>query len=94
MSRGQRTLEINPDHPLIAALKDKVEADKDDAAAKDAAALLYETALLESGFELDDPKVGLVKNRGYFSGAGKQRCSNWTWWSTSLCLHATTGLLA
>jgi HSP90 family molecular chaperone len=25
MMRGQRTLEINPDHPLIAGLKDKVD---------------------------------------------------------------------
>ncbi|WIA23790.1 hypothetical protein OEZ85_013471 [Tetradesmus obliquus] len=56
MMRGQRTLEINPDHPLIAGLKDKVVADKDDTTAKDTAALLYETALLESGFESDDPK--------------------------------------
>eukprot|EP00882_Tetradesmus_deserticola_P010868 GHRQ01011487.1.p2 GENE.GHRQ01011487.1~~GHRQ01011487.1.p2 ORF type:complete len:263 (+),score=161.76 GHRQ01011487.1:301-1089(+) len=56
MMRGQRTLELNPDHPLIVGLKDKVVSDKDDAAAKDTAALLYETALLESGFESDDPK--------------------------------------
>ncbi|KAF8060354.1 HSP90B1 [Scenedesmus sp. PABB004] len=54
--RGQRTLELNPDHPLIAGLKDKVVADPDDDAAKAAAVLLYETALLESGFEPDDPK--------------------------------------
>nr|QBB20008.1 heat shock protein hsp90B [Ettlia sp. YC001] len=56
MMRGQRTLEINPDHPLIIGLKDKVISDKDDEAAKATAALLYETALLESGFELDDAK--------------------------------------
>lgn len=57
MMRGQRTLEINPTHPLIVALKDKVSADKDDASAKSAAAMLYETALLESGFDPDDPKA-------------------------------------
>eukprot|EP00878_Enallax_costatus_P000207 GHUV01000266.1.p1 GENE.GHUV01000266.1~~GHUV01000266.1.p1 ORF type:complete len:827 (+),score=175.61 GHUV01000266.1:179-2659(+) len=56
MMRGQRTLEINPDHPLIVGLKDKVTNDKQDETAKATAALLYETALLESGFELDDPK--------------------------------------
>lgn len=57
MMRGQRTLEINPDHPLIVGLKDKMTSDKNDESAKATAALLYETALLESGFELDDPKV-------------------------------------
>jgi len=57
MMRGQRTLEINPTHPLIVALKDKVSADKDDSSAKSAAAMLYETALLESGFDPDDPKA-------------------------------------
>lgn len=57
MMRGQRTLEINPDHPLIVGLRDKVTDDKEDESAKAMAALLYETALLESGFELDDPKV-------------------------------------
>lgn len=57
MMRGQRTLEINPNHPLIVALKDKVVADVDDSSAKSTAGLLYETALLESGFDPDDPKA-------------------------------------
>lgn len=57
MMKGQRTLEINPSHPLIVALKDKVASDKDDASAKSTAGLLYETALLESGFDPDDPKA-------------------------------------
>jgi hypothetical protein len=43
-------------------------ADKGDAGAKSAAALLFETALLESGFDSDDPKVGWVgqDRRGLF----------------------------
>lgn len=40
-------------HVLVA----QVSGDKDDASAKSAAAMLYETALLESGFDPDDPKV-------------------------------------
>lgn len=39
------------------SLKQQVVADKDDSSAKTAAAMLYETALLESGFDPDDPKV-------------------------------------
>lgn len=57
MMRGQRSLEINPRHPLVVALKNKVEASEEDATAKTSAALLYETALLESGFSPDDVKA-------------------------------------
>jgi hypothetical protein len=37
----------------------QVASDEADPSAKSAAALLFETALLESGFDPDDPKVGL-----------------------------------
>jgi HSP90 family molecular chaperone len=62
MGRGQRSLEINPRHPLVAQLKAAVAAaggkdDKVSDAAKGAAQLLYETALLESGYAVDDVKV-------------------------------------
>ncbi|GFR49495.1 hypothetical protein Agub_g11413 [Astrephomene gubernaculifera] len=57
----QRTLEINPRHPLIVALKDKLAAaaseDAVDEATSATARLLYETALLESGFVPDDAKA-------------------------------------
>ena len=52
----QRSLEINPRHPLIKGLKDKVTADPESASAKKVASLLWETALLESGFAVEDPK--------------------------------------
>lgn len=54
--KGQRSLEINPRHPLVKALKSKVDADEKAADAESVAQLLFETALLESGFELDDAK--------------------------------------
>ncbi|KAG2435339.1 hypothetical protein HXX76_007412 [Chlamydomonas incerta] len=56
----QRTLEINPRHPLIVALKDKLAAATEDSVEESAVAtarLLYETALLESGFVPDDAKA-------------------------------------
>ena len=56
--KGRRTLEINPRHPLIKALKDRLaENGEEDQPTKDLATLVYETALVESGFQSDDPKA-------------------------------------
>lgn len=54
--RGQKSLEINPRHPLIRELKQKVEEDKESSETKELAVLLFETALLESGFVPEDTK--------------------------------------
>jgi len=52
---AKKTMELNPGHPIIKALKDKFSADAADSAAKDLVWLLYETSLLTSGFSLDNP---------------------------------------
>ncbi|XP_015599947.1 heat shock protein 83 [Cephus cinctus] len=54
---AKKHLEINPDHPIIETLRQKVEADKHDKSVKDLVMLLFETALLSSGFALEDPQV-------------------------------------
>merc|ERR1712063_214862 len=52
---AKKHLEINPDHSIVKALKDKVDVDKNDKSVKDLVLLMYETALLASGFSLEDP---------------------------------------
>merc|ERR1712166_745173 len=50
-------------HPVIADLLSKVKADKTDKAALDTAAVLFQTALIESGYEIADPSA--LVNRVY-----------------------------
>ncbi|XP_030751187.1 heat shock protein 83 [Sitophilus oryzae] len=54
---AKKHLEINPDHPIVENLRQKAEADKNDKAVKDLVILLFETALLSSGFTLEEPQV-------------------------------------
>merc|ERR1712045_1036458 len=52
---AKKTMELNPQHPIVKSLKDKLSDDSGDKSAKDLVMLLYETSLLTSGFSLEDP---------------------------------------
>merc|ERR1712196_342239 len=60
MMSGRKTLEVNPNHPVVVDLLSKVKSDKEDTAAKDSASVLFQTALIGSGYEIADPSA-LVK---------------------------------
>jgi len=53
---AKKHLEINPDHPIVDSLRKKADQDKNDKSVKDLVMLLFETALLCSGFSLEDPQ--------------------------------------
>jgi len=52
---SKKTLEINPNHSVVSELRKKADADKNDKTVKDLVFLLFDTAMLNSGFSLDDP---------------------------------------
>ena len=54
---AKKHLEINPEHSIVETLKRKVDADRNDKSVKDLVMLLFETALLSSGFSLEDTKT-------------------------------------
>merc|ERR1712187_709996 len=60
---GRKTLEVNPKHPVVADLLSKVKADKEDKAALETAQVLFQTALIESGYDIADPSA--LVNRVY-----------------------------
>jgi molecular chaperone HtpG len=52
---GKKKLEINPNHTIMLELQKKFAANASDRTVKDLVWLLFETAMLTSGFTLDDP---------------------------------------
>merc|ERR1712083_1112073 len=60
---GRKTLEINPNHPVISDMLEKIKADKEDPGSLDTAQVLFQTALIESGYEIADPSA--LVNRVY-----------------------------
>merc|ERR1712151_483608 len=52
---SKKTMEVNPKHSIMTELKKKASADKSDKTVKDLIWLLFDTSLLSSGFNLDEP---------------------------------------
>merc|ERR1712176_1370897 len=63
MMSGRKNLEVNPNHPVVIDLLSKIKENKEDPAAKDTAQVLFQTALIESGYELADASA--LVNRVY-----------------------------
>merc|ERR1712202_68157 len=52
---SKKTMELNPKHSIMTELRKKAAADKSDKTVKDLIWLLFDTSLLTSGFNLDEP---------------------------------------
>merc|ERR1711937_207548 len=61
---ASKTLELNPDHPVIFEVYKKVKADPDDKSAKETASLLTQAAIIASGYRLEDPTTVVSSIQG------------------------------
>merc|ERR1712139_173496 len=52
---SKKTMEVNPMHPIVEALRARADEDKNDKTVKDLIWLLFDTSVLTSGFPLDEP---------------------------------------
>merc|ERR1712023_164413 len=57
MMSGRKTLEVNANHPVVVDLLSKIKEVKENSAALDTAQVLFQTALIESGYEIADPSA-------------------------------------
>merc|ERR1712185_476141 len=54
---SKKTMEVNPDNAIMQELRKRADADKSDKTVKDLVLLLFETAMLTSGFTLEEPNT-------------------------------------
>ncbi len=54
---SKKTMELNPTHPIIIALRDKASANASDKTIKDLIWLMFDTAMLTAGFSLDESSL-------------------------------------
>jgi len=54
---SKKTMEINPKHGIVRELRRRVDVEQNDKAVKDLVYLLFDTSLLTSGFQLEDPST-------------------------------------
>jgi heat shock protein beta len=66
---SKRILEINPHHPVIKELLERVKDNAEDTETQELAHLLYEAALLNSGYTLSDPHAFSTRFFKVFNGA-------------------------
>merc|ERR1712166_762703 len=52
---SKKTMELNPNHAIVEALRARADEDKNDKTVKDLIWLLFDTSVLVSGFSLDEP---------------------------------------
>jgi len=60
-TKASKILEVNFRHPVVIGLKNKIEDDSD--GAKDLAMLLFDSALLQSGFVIEADSIGTFASR-------------------------------
>merc|ERR1712141_604044 len=60
-TKASKILEVNFRHPVIVGLKDMITDDADNA--KDLAQLLFDSALLQSGFIIEPDNIGIFASR-------------------------------
>ena len=66
---SKKIFEINPHHPIIKEMLERVKDNPDDEETKDMSSLLYETALLNSGYTLSNPSEYARNFFKIFNGA-------------------------